>query len=109
MSYEECYLGKKIIPIVSDESNMVKIFKLNLNENKTKIEDFEKISSQNALNQVKLYCQKLRVDVQAATDQRIEAINQLNSNMIEKIDQYENRLLQDISRLDLKLNYQLIF
>ncbi len=106
MSYEECdALNRQQNPLVVstndvflNESNIVKIFKLNLNENKTKIEDLEKSLSENAVHQLKLYCQSLCVEIQAAKDLRIESINQLNLNMLERINEYERQLLQKLGK-----------
>lgn len=78
------------------ESNQFKIFKLNLSENKTKIEEIEKCSGDSLANQIKTYYENLRMDVQASTNSRIDSIRKFNSKILDKISAYENSVLQTL-------------
>lgn len=84
---------------------LVKVFNLNLNENSTKISELESALTSNGIDTVKKHCENLRKDVQAATNLRIEAINDLNTFFIKKINDYEKDCLTNIGKLNIsKMN-----
>lgn len=92
----QCHISKDRL---AEADILVKVFNLNLNENSTKISEFESVLASNGIEKVKEHCEKLRKDVQAATNSRIEAINELNASHMEKINHYEKECLTNIGLL----------
>lgn len=86
----QCNISKDML---AKADNLVKVFNLNLNENSTKISEYESVFANDGIDKVREHCEKLRQDVQAATNSRIEAINELNASHMNKINDYEKECL----------------
>ena len=76
----------------------IQIFNLNLNENKTKINDLEAVLLNNGVDKVKEHCTNLRSDIQETTKQTIELVNRLNKELIKNVDDYEAECLRIIGK-----------
>lgn len=97
-----------------EQSQFVKQFKKKLNECQVKIYEVENVFVKNGAEKVKEYCQSLRMDVQLATEQRVNEIHSLSDKLMTQIDQFESDCVHKLGKkrliiLIIQFFYNLIF
>ena len=87
-----------------EQSLFVKQFKKKLNECQARIYEVENTFVKNGADKVKEYCQNLRLEIQLATEQRINEMHLLSDKLMSQIDQFQADCIQNLGRLKFGLH-----
>jgi hypothetical protein len=93
-------INKPIKKLMSEKPNEIyrgkdaEIFKSNLNSVQFQINELES-SILKGMDKIKEYCGQLKKQVQDATNEKYEELNQISINLMNQIDNYEKECIQN--------------